>query len=86
MHPILINALAKDRCRWCPCGGITRQRHHLCSECQAVAAWQQDTTWASHSVIPSWKCAKKAKTWLFAKMTLLLQIIGKGAENRCSLR
>ena len=75
-HPILIAALAEDRCQQCPCGTFAQQPYGLCRECQAVAARGRETTRTSRRASPSRTHAVTGKAHLFARVVSLLQIIG----------
>lgn len=75
-HPILIASLAEERRRWCPCGAVAQQPCGLCRECRAAVAWRRKVVLTSHRTSPATRRAQ-----LFSWMTLLLQIISKGAES-----
>lgn len=80
-HPILIAALVKDRRRQCRCGAVAPQPYGLCRECQAVAVWRRETEWTRRRGALNWTRAGTLKARLFARVTSLLQITNKGAEN-----
>lgn len=79
-HPILIATFVDDRRRRCPCGAVAQQPYDLCRECQAAAVWRRETARTSRRASHRTH-AETAKTRLFARVTSLLQIIGKGAES-----
>jgi hypothetical protein len=80
-HPILLASLADDRCHRCPCGAVTQQNDGLCRGCRTSAAWRQESIQARRRAIPNWARPRTAKAWLFATVTSLLQIVGKGSGN-----
>ena len=80
-HPILIAALVEDLRRRCLCGAVTQQPYGLCGGCQAAAIWRRETTRTSRRATPSRTLARAAIARLFARVTSLLRIIGKGAES-----
>jgi hypothetical protein len=83
-HPILVAALAEDRRRQCSCGAVTQEPNGTCRGCRAVAASRHETAWSGRRTISRWAPARAAKARLFAWAASLLQVIGKGAESRCS--
>jgi hypothetical protein len=43
-HPYLLEALADDRRRQCPCGAAAERTNGLCRKCQARVQWRRKTT------------------------------------------
>jgi hypothetical protein len=82
-HPILIAALVEDlhRHRRCPCGAIARRPYDLCRECKATAFWRCEAGQPSRRTTSRLTYAGTGKARLFARVTSLVQIIGKGAES-----
>jgi len=80
-HQILVAALAEDRRRRCPCGGVAQQPHGLCRECQAVAVWRCETKWTRRSGAADGTRKGTLKARLLARVASLLQIIGKRVES-----
>jgi hypothetical protein len=80
-HPILIASLVEDQRRRCPCGAVTRQPFGLCRECEAAAVWQRETARSNRRAAARTTYARTRKARLFARVTSLLQILGKGAES-----
>jgi hypothetical protein len=80
-HPILVAALAEDRRRRCHCGATAQQRYGLCRECQAVAAWRQETVRTRYHAIPGWTRTRSGKARLVARVASLLNFIGGKAES-----
>lgn len=80
-HPFLVAALAEDRRRQCSCGAMTRGPNSTCRGCRAAAISRHETTRSRHRTASSRTPAGIAKARLFAWVTSLLQIIGKGADS-----
>ncbi len=81
MHPILVTALVEDRCHRCPCGAVAQQRYGLCRECQAVAAWRQETVRTRCHAIPHWTRARTGKGRPLARVASLLHLVNGKAES-----
>jgi hypothetical protein len=80
-HPILVAALAEERRRRCPCGAAAQQRDGLCRTCRALAVCRCETEQARRHGTPSWTRARTLTARLLARVTSLLQVIGKGVES-----
>ena len=80
-HPILVAALTEEHRRRCPCGATAQQRDGLCRTCRAVAVWRRETEQTRRHGTPNWTRARTLKARLLARVTSLLQVIGKGAES-----
>ena len=80
-HPILVAALADDRCRQCSCGAVTQAPNGRCRGCQAAAVARHETAAPSRRAASRWTPPGIAKARLFAGVASLLQIFGKGAES-----
>jgi hypothetical protein len=80
-HPIFVATLAEDRRRWCPCGANAQQRDVLCRTCRAVAVWRRETEQTRRPGALNWIRARTLTARLLARVTSLLQVIGKGAEG-----
>src|SRR5258707_5130081 len=80
-HPNLVASLVEDRRRRCPCGVATHQPDGLCRECQAVAAWRRETTRTNRRTTPTRTHVGTTRAGFVARLTSLVQVTGKGAEN-----
>jgi hypothetical protein len=82
VHPNLIAALAEDRRKSCPCGGVARQLHSPCRKCRTRLAWRR------HTRRPPWGVRRRsvdrqtrASAWVVAAATSVLRVIGKEARS-----
>ena len=81
MHPILVTALAEDRCRRCRYEAVTQQRYGLCRECRAVAVWHREISRTRLRAIPTWTRSRSVEAWLLARVASLLHLTSGKAES-----
>ena len=81
-HPRLIDALADDARRQCPCGAVAEQPERLCRKCHARMAWRRRTTRTNRRTARRLTARQAHEgTRIFASALALLQAISKGVES-----